>query len=274
MPITKWTPVTVDRRSCILIPPEIKKQIGVDAGTILFLRALGDNLVFVPLKHFIHKQVAEGNDHQKDAALALMINDEWKGTALVVDPPLFGINAKTNNKTTPHVDIDVIGSIPAHISVINKKGFIPIPDEIKNALKLTVGDNIMVDVRITAENEPLIALKPVIDKKSLGLFLEQKQRAHEKSMIQTQEKVVLEDKLKKLKSQIEAAEQHLLQIKKTINQQPHEVQRKLTLAEHVTKKQEAAFVMEIESRHEQTLAPGHRWENSPFGKIQVPIVDD
>ena len=305
----KWTPTLVDRRSCICISSEVKKQTGIDSQTVLFMRVLGEVLVFVPFPLLAKREVTNGDDGQKDAALALILNEAWKGTPLMVDPPLFGSDTNQNKTSAPHEHAEVVSAIQRHMSHVNKKGFIQIPDEIKTALGLSVGDNVIVDVRVTEEDEPIIVLKPIIDKKKFDLFLQQKQNENGQLVIQTQQKKQMELRLKQLQDEIEVAEQHLLKVKTTTTQQPPKgtPQHPLSFEQQVDKQQHDRFVGSVVEKHggeqeriknvpvhlinqfekqqevaeperdvrkEIPLAPGHQWTSSPFGLVQVPIMDD
>jgi len=305
----KWTPIIVDRRSCISISPKVKAQANITSQTVLFMRVLGEILVFVPLPQFVKRDVANGDDRQKDAALALTLNEEWKDTPLMVDPPLFGSDTTQNKTSVPQERAEVVSAVPSHMSHVNKKGFIQIPDEVKDALGLSIGDNIIVDVRMTEEDEPIIVLKPILDKKKFEAFLQQKQKENGQMVIHTQQKKQMEIRLAQLQGEIEAAEQHLLNVKKTVKQQPPEgtPSRPLSFEQHVEKQQHDRFISKVAEKHpgeqvptknttpyfihqpqeqpmgveperdvrkEIPLAPGHQWTTSPFGLVQVPIMDD
>jgi bifunctional DNA-binding transcriptional regulator/antitoxin component of YhaV-PrlF toxin-antitoxin module len=264
----------------VLIPGGVRKEVDIDVGSVLFMRTLGNAVVFLPLDFLRDKQILDSTDNQKDNMLALIANAAWRGRGVTAfDPPLVPI-------TTPPVDplenipVDesaTLQAVPAHITQVNKKGFIPIPQEIKDLLRLKMGDDVAVEVRKDERNEPLIVLRPVVDKKSLQTFLDRKRQSYEQQENQNAAMAQYKRNITLLREELKQVEDELIKNRQALKEAGVVDTRQRYIRGGVEAlppidDERKMLIGPLTTTEPQTLMLFHHWVETRWGKVQVPAA--
>lgn len=207
MPATKWTPLVLDRRGSIFLPMDYKRISGVQPGSIFLMRQLGDILILAPSDFFMAKQAMYGTDQQKDGVVAIGLNEAWNNPQHAVAPPLFP-QAEPVGLTAPYPPVGEGTAVEPlrHLVEVNGKGFVPIPDSLKQAMGgLARGGKVLLEVRIGADSRPLITLDPLeAGSGKITAYLEEKKKEHLRDEYLAARRVELKNDRDKLKEEVEA----------------------------------------------------------------------
>lgn len=257
MSTSKWINLTVDRRGSLFIPMDIKRLSGVEAGKILCMRLVGDVMLLVPFERFVQANLQPGTgkmDPQCDAVAAVALNESWNNPKLAVSPPVIALETASpvsGTKTVRHLRQSV---------EVNRKGFIPTPIEIKEALGLEIGDKVMIEVQVKDDNRPVIVIEPMNGAShSLAEHLEEKRQQYEQA------------------EALEAKVRALQQAKKELFQEIHEltarrdvITRRITDGLHDLQKQRAAAGPPANNFATLLAAPAKPRTGNPFNVVAQP----
>lgn len=286
----------MDRRGSLFIPMEVKRLAGYQTGTIFYIRVLGDIVVMVPMSRFAEKNLLAATDFQKDAGMAVALNEALEGKQ-TVSTPLFDTTPSPAT-AAPLGATRLVENIRLMVEV-NKKGFIPTPEEIKEALNLHIGDKVLIELRVNQENRPVIVIEPLVSGVvSMHEYLEQKKQQHLKEIYLEQKVAALQRQKTELTAEVEALTERRDALAREIAAQRNPQQPKgpvalenLTVRKKMTQEEihaalspkppEEKTVASSQSTQSSseppkdiTLEPGHIWKfQEPFGWIQVPKME-
>lgn len=178
----RWNLVTLDKRGSINLPALFKNSYGVGPNSNFLMRPLGDCFLCIPPGRL---PLAAESERELDFAAVEYSNQFWsvspKEVGPVLAPPLFPGDAVSN---------PLAASLPTsrrgaavqdlrRVVAVNKKGFIPIPDALKEALGLEPEANVMIELMEHETQGRILVLTPMdTSSTAWSEYVKERQQAH------------------------------------------------------------------------------------------------
>lgn len=160
----RWNLVTLDKRGSINLPALFKNSYGVGPNSNFLMRPLGDCFLCIPPSRL---PLAAETERDLDFAAVEYSNRFWsaspKENGPILSPPLFPGDA-VSNPLAASLPASRHGAAAAdlrRVVAVNKKGFVPIPDALKDALGLEPETNVMIELMEHETNGRILVLTPM-----------------------------------------------------------------------------------------------------------------
>lgn len=285
--MTTWTPLVIDRRGSMTLPADLKRQHGFGPDTVFLSRVLDNMVVLVPFDRFARANPMPATDHQKDAVMAMALTDALQGKNTVSVPLLPVQQAPVAAIGWPDSESQPVDE-HKHLVYMNKKGFIPTPDAVKEALGLGVGDSFTVEIR-NVDGMPVIQLEPLKSKHALDAYTARRRQQDDEERLRKRDVERAEVRLRELQEQIDT-------LNRTRELLDNEVRKKRASAQgtslfsqllngNATVKEEKTIAsvpaagnpvpdhMNSHKPPTEALPPGMKWHFGGFGWVKVDDID-